>query len=105
MNVEHVQRDALVRAAAAVLTTLQGELAGLADSHGCEAGAQRAYLRGKYDAVTVDIWKALGLEPLMLLIDTDLLLDPVKQPADMTLAELSDHRARQILRDRQAPVD
>lgn len=77
MNVEHVQKDALTRAAGVVLERMQEELAALANSHGCEAGAQRAYLRGKYEAVTVDIWVALGLAPLMQQIDTALLLDPV----------------------------
>lgn len=28
---------------------------------GCEAGAQRSYLRGQYDLLTRDLWEALGL--------------------------------------------
>lgn len=28
---------------------------------GCEAGAQRSYLRGQYDLLTADLWSALDL--------------------------------------------
>ena len=54
------EQRVLWAAAGRLLPQLRIRLAAIAGS-GCEAGAQRSYLRGQYDLLTRDLWEALGL--------------------------------------------
>lgn len=54
----------LLTISAHVLAEVRARVDELDDQHGCEAGAARAYERGRFEVVTEQMWKALGLPTL-----------------------------------------
>lgn len=62
--VTHCPGAMLIAVAAEILVEIQARVAEIGDGTGCEAGAARAYERGRFDVVAEQMWKALGLPTL-----------------------------------------
>jgi hypothetical protein len=67
----------LLTISAHVLAEVRARVDELDGQHGCEAGAARAYERGRFEVVTEQMWKALGLPTLA---EQEAAVAPTPQP-------------------------